>query len=238
MIPGVRRRLARQSLTALAAAYLCMLSLGGAATAFADPGMPATHTKEPMQDVPETGMPGLLSLSSSVLPLQVPWLAPGDSFSWQIGLHLRDQPIADAGLEFIPSGGLIHPGTGYRFTAQYCPTQWLGRSGINTHLSCPSGGSTLIAKDLLQIDPAAEMALGELSAHGSPHVLFTLSLPEEAASSGSFTFALGFTAMGDEATPVHEMPHTGFMAGLLPLACALLASGLIARFIPWKGGKS
>src|SRR5688500_7963757 len=109
MIAGVRRRLAGQGLALLAAACLCALQLGGAATASADSGVSTTHTKEPMQDVTETGMPGLLSLRSSVLPLQVPWLAPGDSFSWQIGLHLRDQPVGDAALEFIPEGGLIHP---------------------------------------------------------------------------------------------------------------------------------
>ena len=237
MIARSRRWLALSGLAALAAACLCVLTLGAAPTASADPGMITADLKEPMHDVPETGMSGLLSLSSSVLPLQVPWLAPGDSFSWQIGLHLRDQPVAGAALEFIPDGGLIHPGTGYRLTAQHCQTQWVGRSGVNSQLNCPSGTSTLFAESILQMDPATVITLRDLSAHESPHILFTLSLPENAASSGSFTFALGFTAMGDTKTSADEMPFTGLMAGLLPIACALLASGLIARFAPWKGVK-
>lgn len=238
MTARARRWLAAPGPAALAAVCFCMLTLGTASAASAEPGMSTADLKEPMQDVPETGTPGLLSLTSSVLPLQVPWLAPGDSFSWQIGLHLRDQPAADAGLQFIPDGGLIDQGTGYRFTAHSCPTQWLGRSGVNSQLSCPSGASTLVEKDILQMDPAATMPLDDLSANGSSHILFTLSLPEGAASSGSFTFALGFTAMGDETTPADELPLTGFMAGLLPVAGALITGGLIARLVPRKGVKT
>lgn len=222
VLPASRHAIWQRILGACALAVL--LSTASAAQA-----APAT-INEPMHAVPETGTLGLLSLTSSVVPLEIPWLMPGDTFSWQIGLHLKDQPVADGSLEFIPDGGLIHPGTGYRLTAQRCETQWSGLSGTNAELTCASGARTLMAGSILQMGPTARLGFGEIPAAPSPHIRFTLSLPEQTASSGPFTFALGFTAMGDEAKAETQMPHTGFAAiGLLAAAFILLAAGFLAK---------
>lgn len=210
------------------------LWLGTASAAYAAP----LGSYEPMQGVPETGQPGLLSLTSSVLPLEIPWLQPGDSFSWQIGLHLTDKPLADGTLEFIPDGGLLHSGAGYRLTAQRCETQWIGRSGTAGELSCASETTILLADSPLQSGPTARIPFGDVAASTSPHILFTLSLPEEGAVAGPFTFALGFTVMGDEAATLDDLPETGFaVVGSLAAAGVLLGAGMLAKLSGRKGGK-
>ncbi|WP_309107120.1 hypothetical protein [Arthrobacter sp.] len=194
---------------------------------------------EPMQDVPETGQAGLLSLTSSFLPLEIPWLQPGDTFSWQIGLHLKDQAVADGTLEFIPYGGLMQPRAGYRLTAQRCESQWSGQSGTRGELKCASGATVLLADSPLQSGPTAQIPFGDVAASTSPHILFTLSLPEGGAAAGPFAFALGFTVMGDEASRRSELPETGFaVAGALATGVALLGAGLFAKVTGRRAAKS
>lgn len=206
-------------------------------TSAAHAARPGPH--EPMRDVEETGQPGLLGLTSSVLPLQIPWLEPGDSFSWQIGLRLTEQPVADGTLDFIPYGGLTQQRAGYRLVAKRCETQWTGQSGTNAELECPSGEVTLLADALLETGPAARIPIGSVAASTSPHILFTLSLPDQGASAGPFTFALGFTVIGDETMRNNSLPDTGFAAvGVLIAAVALLAAGLFARLAGRRTGKS
>lgn len=194
---------------------------------------------EPMGDVPETGQVGLLGLTSSVQPLEIPWLEPGGTFSWQIGLHLTDQPVADGTLEFVPYGGLIYPGTGYRLTAQRCETQWTGQSGTGSELRCSSGATILLADSPLEEGPTARIPFGNVAATTSPHILFTLSLQEGAAVAGPFTFALGFTVMGDEAARPNDLAETGFaVVGSISTAVVLLGAGLFAKFSGRRVGRS
>lgn len=210
-------------LTALALA----LWPGTASAAYAAP----LEFHESMQGIPETGQAGLLGLTSSVYPLEIPWLEPGETFSWQIGLHLTEQPIADGTLEFIPYGGLMHPDADYRLAAQRCETQWTGESGTGKNLSCSSGGTMLLADSPLQLGPTARIPFGDVSASASPYILFTLSVPEEAAVAGPFTFAIGFTVMGDETAGRSNLPVTGFaVAGSLAAGAVLLGAGLFAKF--------
>jgi hypothetical protein len=191
-----------------------------------------------MLDVAETGQPGLLSLTSSVHPLEIPWLEAGNSFSWQMGLNLTGQPIANGSLEFIPEGGLIDVTADYRLTAQRCETQWTGHSGPGGELSCPSMVTTLLVDEPLQAGPTASIPFGDVSASGSPHVLFTLSVPEEAAVAGPFTFALGFTVMGDESATPGSLPATGSaIAGALAAGTILLGAGLLAKLGYRRAGR-
>jgi hypothetical protein len=184
----------------------------------------AARLPEPMNPVPETGQPGLLGLTSSVYPLEVPALAPGDHFSWQIGVHLEDQPLGDGSLELVADGALAVPGHGYELTARRCGTQWSGTSGTNAEMTCSSGASPLGA-DLLQ-KQSARIDLGDLEASRTPYVLFTLSLPENGSPAGPFTFGLGFTAMGDEDQRENSLADTGFGAiGVLSAALVVVAAG-------------
>jgi hypothetical protein len=56
---------------------------------------------------------------------------------------------------------------------------------------------------------------------------------------GPFTFALGFTVIGDETTSPDSLPTTGFaVVGSLAVAVVLLGAGLLAKSIGRKAGKS
>ncbi|AUZ35687.1 hypothetical protein C3B78_15350 [Arthrobacter sp. PGP41] len=232
MSPVPPRRRAGQ-LGRLLAAVALGLGLGVTPAAYAAPA----DSYEPMRDVQETGQQGLLSLTSSVHPMQIPWLEPGDTFSWQIGLHLSDQPVADGNLEFIPIGGLLQPNTGYRLTAKRCESQWTGQSGTDAELECAAEARTLLADALLEAGPTARIPLGDVAASASPYILFTLTRPDESAVSGPFTFALGFTVMGDEAARDSSLPDTGFSGPLaLTAGAVLVGAGVLTRLVRRKAG--
>jgi hypothetical protein len=227
---GVVRKLGRLLAPCAVAVWL----LTTAATGHAVP----SGFQEQMQDVPETGQAGLLSLTSSVLPLEIPWLEPGDSFSWQIGLRMSDQLVGDGALEFIPYDGLLNANGGYRLTVQHCETQWTGQSGTNAELTCASGARILLADSPLQLGPTPRIPIGEVATSKSAHILFTLSLPEEGAPREPFTFALGFTVLGDEAAGNYGLPDTGFSGvGVLTAAVVLLGVGLFATLAGRRAGK-
>lgn len=208
-----------------------------------------SESYEPMQAVTETGHPGLLSLTSSVQPLRIPWLEPGDSFTWQIGLHLADQPLGGGTLEFIPAGSLLSPDAGYLLTAKRCETQWAGTSGTGKELACASGATTLLDEAPMEAGATPRIPLGNVTSDTSPHVLFTLSLPEQTLPEAAlpekslpkdgFTFALGFTVMGDDAAGSNKLAKTGLAAaGFLAVAVLLLGAGLIVKLAGRSVGKS
>lgn len=189
---------------------------------------PLPDPPEPMFAIAENGQPGLLSLTSSVAPLEIPWLEPGGSFSWQVGLNLADQREGDGFLDFIPYGGLTQAGSGFQLTAQRCQTQWTGHSGTGSALSCPSGATTPISEATLEDGPTARVPVGEVIAGTNPHIRFTLTRTSGSGSADSFTFALGITAMGKEAAAPGALPNTGTaLAGILGASVSLLGAGLL-----------
>lgn len=216
----------------MAAVALC---LGPASAAMAAP----SGSDESMVEVAENGRPGLLSLTSSVFPLTIPTLSPGEAFSWQIGLHLAGQPAADGSLEFIPHGGLTRAGAGYVLTAQRCETTWTGHSGTGSQLACAAGATPLVTNVALEDGPTARIPVGHFTAGSSPHIRFTLTRPHGSIPADSFTFALGFTVMGDDQTGGSSaLPNTGTAGtGLLAAAAAFIGAGLTALFLGRKAGK-
>ena len=90
-MPSWKKSMMRGGATC-AAVLLAMGATQGAAVAAED-----------LVPVPETGTPGLLSLSSSVYPLTLPVLGPAESFSWQIGLTLTE-PAATSSLQVTAAG--------------------------------------------------------------------------------------------------------------------------------------
>ncbi|TLM70918.1 hypothetical protein [Pseudarthrobacter sp. NamB4] len=208
----------------LAAGMAAALLLSSAATGHGA----LRNDREHMREISETGQPGLLSLTSSVLPLEIPWLKPGDSFSWQIGLHLAEQPLADGSVEFIPFGGLVQPATNYLLTARRCEKQWAGQSGTNASMACASGAKIVLSDFPLGSGATAKVPLGDITASAAPHILFTLSLPKEAFPGDPFTFAIGFTALGDDYPARQDgLAETGGrVSGFLTAAAALLGAGL------------
>ncbi|HKS02336.1 MAG TPA: hypothetical protein VJS86_11715, partial [Arthrobacter sp.] len=81
-MPSWKKSMMRGAATC-AAVLLAVAAAQGAAVAAED-----------LVPVPETGAPGLLSLSSSVYPLTLPVLEPDESFSWQIGLTMTEPTAA------------------------------------------------------------------------------------------------------------------------------------------------
>jgi LPXTG-motif cell wall-anchored protein len=217
----------------MAAMALCLGPASGASAAPADDG-------EPMVQVAENGRPGLLSLTSSVFPLTIPALSPGESFSWQIGLHLTDQPAAGGSLEFIPHGALMQPEAGYVLTAQGCETQWTGQSGTGSQLGCTTGARALVTEVALEHGPTARIPVGNITVGTSPHILFTLTRSKGSAIAAPYTFALGFTVMGDDQMrDSNALPSTGAATtGLLAAAGALAGAGAIAMILGRKEGNT
>ncbi|MEW1810221.1 hypothetical protein AB0284_05895 [Pseudarthrobacter phenanthrenivorans] len=217
----------------MAAIALCLGPASGASASPPEDG-------EPMVQVAENGSPGLLSLTSSVLPLTIPALSPGESFSWQIGLHLKGQPAAGGSLEFIPHGALMQPEAGYVLSAQRCETQWSGQSGSGSELGCATGAGALITEVALDQGPTFRIPVGDITAGTAPHLLFTLTRSTGSAAAGPYTFALGFTVMGDgPSKDSNALATTGtFAVGLLTAAGALAGAGAIAVFLGRKEGNT
>lgn len=175
------------------AAAVCAVFVG--ALACAVPAQDADH----LIPVPSNGAPGLLSLSSSVYPLEFPRLTPGDSYVWQIGLSL-EKPQATSALQLAATGSLA-AADGYAIAVDECPTPWKGESGLNQRLECPAGSTPRIQSTRLNDwDQGLRIPLSDLRAGTSPYVRFTLSGPADAAprQGSTLTLGVGISAMGDD----------------------------------------
>ena len=155
---------------------------------------------EDLVPVPETGAPGLLSLSSSVYPLTLPVLEPGGSFSWQIGLTMTE-PTAASMLQ-VTAGGEMAGTDRYVVAVEECAVRWQGTSGLNGSLSCPSGSISKIAPTTLAaLRQDVQVPLSDLRAGTASFLRFTLSRPASSAESGgtSLMLGIGVSAMGESA---------------------------------------
>ncbi|WP_139023225.1 hypothetical protein [Arthrobacter globiformis] len=163
---------------------------------FAVPG--AAVAAEDLVPVPETGTPGLLSLSSSVYPLTLPVLEPAESFSWQIGLKVTE-PLATATLQ-VSAAGEIAATDRYLVSVEECAEPWQGTSGLNGSLGCPSGSISRIAPtSLVALRQDVQVPLSDLRAGTEPYLGFSLSRPAGTVDSGgtSLTLGIGVSAMGE-----------------------------------------
>lgn len=203
--------------------FLSILVAGASPAAASDQVLP----------VPETGGLGLLRLTSSVYPLDLPPLAPGESFSWQIGVILDGPVSASATVQLLASGALASGPGAYRVTARSCPVQWRGTSGTNARLSCPGQEQPVLAADSFSAADSISYPLGSFTGSNEPWVLFNLERPAGAASGAeSLNFGIGVVAGGEEtssgslaATGTHIL---GFAAAGLVLA-ATGAAVLLSR---------
>ncbi|MFE4541889.1 hypothetical protein [Arthrobacter sp. NPDC056727] len=149
--------------------------------------------------MPETGAPGLLSLSSSVYPLTLPVLEPDESFSWQIGLTMTEP--AAASLLQVTAAGEIAGTDRYVVAVEECAVQWQGSSGRNGSLSCPSGAiSRIPSTALAALRQDVQVPLRNLRAGTTSFLRFTLARPAGSAESGgtSLTLGIGVSAMGED----------------------------------------
>ncbi|MGX9899676.1 hypothetical protein ACW0JT_06780 [Arthrobacter sp. SA17] len=207
---------------ALAAACLVLSLMGQNQALAADPALP----------VPQTGKDDMLRLTSSVYPLDIPYLGPGDSFSWQVGAVLDGPDSATATLELQGSGSLSAGPDAYAITAQSCPVQWTGTSGKNATLLCGPGAKQIAAIDNFGSGGGIAYPLGRFTTADQPWVLFRLERPAGAAGAdGTLVFGIGIMAGDDDGgtrppvdlavTGINVLPHLAG-AGALTLAGALL----------------
>ncbi|WP_307794403.1 hypothetical protein [Arthrobacter cavernae] len=149
--------------------------------------------------VPETGMPGALSLSSSVYPLDFPALKPAETFSWQIGVTLSDKPVATAALQLTAASAV----TGSHIIAvEECAVPWQGASGLNQVLSCPSGAIHRVRATVLsELRGNVRIQLSDLRTGTSPYLMFRLersAVPVTPEGASELRLGIGVTAMGDD----------------------------------------
>ncbi|WP_247040685.1 hypothetical protein [Arthrobacter rhizosphaerae] len=208
--------------TALAAACL-VLSLTGQNQAFAaDPALP----------VPQTGKDAMLRLTSSVYPLDIPYLGPGESFSWQVGAVLDGPDSATATLELQGSGSLSAGPEAYSVTAQSCPVQWTGTSGKNAALSCGSGAKQIVAAENFGDSGGVAYPLGRFTTADQPWVLFRLERPVGAAGTdGTLAFGIGIVAGDDDGgtRPPSDLAITGMH--FLPYLAGAVGFALIGALL-------
>ncbi|WP_457973941.1 hypothetical protein [Arthrobacter sp. D1-17] len=224
---------------ALAVSVLFALLSGTGTAAAADNVIP----------VPETGREGMLRLTSSVYPLELPSLSAGQSFSWQVGVVLDGPISASATVQLQASGSLASGSEAYRITARSCPAQWQGSSGTNARMRCPSGERAIISANSFSAAGTFSYPLGSFTTADAPWVLFTLESrassetgsglepgPEPGPGAGTLKFGIGVVAGGDESSAT---PLTGPLAttgaqilGYIGAGILLVAAGagtLMAR---------
>jgi LPXTG-motif cell wall-anchored protein len=208
---------------ALAASVLLLLLFGADAAAAADPVLP----------LPETGGEGMLRLTSSVYPLDIPHLTAGQSFGWQVGVVLDGPESASATVEVQAAGSLAAGPDAYRITARSCPVQWQGTSGRDAAMSCPAEERPILAAESFSAAGTLRYPLGSFTAADEPWLLFTLEGPPSAGlDAGSLRFGIGVVAGGDESSR-NPLARTGAeILGYVGAGIALVAAGagvLLAR---------
>ena len=211
---------------ALAAACLVLSLMGQNQALAADPALP----------VPQTGKDGMLRLTSSVYPLDIPHLGPGESFSWQVGAVLDGPDSATATLELQGSGSLSAGPDAYSITAQSCPVQWTGTSGKNATLLCRPGARQIAAADSFGSGGGVAYPLGRFTTADQPWVLFRLERPAGAAGAdGTLAFGIGIVAGDDDGgtrpppdlavTGMNILPYLAGAAGFTLIGTVLLRAG-------------
>lgn len=227
-LPGSLRRCLRQNRTSLRAAITAacvLLSLAGQSPVWA---------ADPVWPVPQTGGEGMLLLTSSVYPLDIPFLGPGESFSWQVGAVLDGPESATATVELQGSGSLSSGPEAYTVTAQSCPVQWSGTSGKNATMLCGPGARQILAADTFSSGGSTAYPLGRFTNADQPWVLFRLERPATATGAdGTLAFGIGIVAGDGDTTPrAADLAVTGanIVAYLVGAAGLALLGAFLIRF--------
>ncbi|SKC35782.1 collagen-like protein [Okibacterium fritillariae] len=162
-----------------------------------------------LNDVPETGTPGYLSLRSDPYPAQFLELSPGSPARWQIAADLQDAETARLTLEMRKDGELVDHPRGLEVTVERCDAEWTGLPDAPTCAANP-----VLVTEATPLDDYSSTSpvfdLDGLTAASGKFLLVTLAVedsPEAAADeslmnlTGDIGFAL--TATGDSigATP-------------------------------------
>jgi hypothetical protein len=192
-------------------------------------------------DVPETGQPGRLILSSDPYPAEFLDLSPGEPGYWQVAARIEDADSATLALQLQKDGDLIEHPRGLTMTVDACTTEW---TGLTSTPACASGAQRVTAatpaEDYSQTSPSFDLAAIQ---SGAPrYLLVTLAVEDSATAMADGTLmgltgdmGVGLTATAFDDVPVNpdapgtpggSLPRTGFDASALAAAAAL-AAGLL-----------
>ena len=167
---------------------------------------PAAADSLPMTPVPTTGASGPLSLRTAVWPLVIPSLAPGESFSWQLGAALTGVDRGELSLGVVSGGSRATDPDGYLIDVQACPHPWASADGMGTTPTCPDGGTPVLARQpLAQLPADLASPIGTMSPEQPWYLSVTLALANSSRQdprTGSLVIGLQVMAMGDDGTPL------------------------------------
>lgn len=221
-------RVGRRCVSAVLAA--ASLTLVGAGSLFV-----ADAARAAFIDVPPTGAPGRLVLSSDPYPAEFLDLSPGDPAFWQIRARLEDATRATLALELRKSGPLAEAPRGLVLQVDVCDAPW---SGFPGQPICASGSRTVTsatpADDYTSSSPSFE--LRPLTPTAPQYLLVTLSVDDSAAAQEDTALmglrgrmGIGLTATSIDDVPVRppgRLAATGFDPTML-LGVGALAAGLL-----------
>jgi len=194
-------------------------------------------------DVPVTGAPGRLVLSSDPYPVEFLDLSPGEARYWEVAARLEDAREATLSLELRADGELVRHPRGLVMTVESCDTEWTGLDGAPL---CATGGRAVTvvtpADDYSTSSPRFE--LSPLTPEAPQYLLLTLAVEDSAAARADTTLmgltgnmAVGLTATAFDDRPVTPpapaLPATGgdpaAVAGMLAVAAGMLGIGAALR---------
>lgn len=178
--------------------------------------------------VPETGVPGYLTLFSDPPPGQFPLLSPGEVIHWQIRVNLDNVNAAHGNtgngnaqitMQFARDGQLVQRPDGLQVSIESCTVPWeitasplCGGQRMTLVTPRPASDSTL-GPFVQSGGPFAASSpvwdLGALPTGGDAYVLVTLSVPDTPGSRSNpdlmglqASVAFAFSAFADEGTDV------------------------------------
>ncbi|MCC4247395.1 MULTISPECIES: hypothetical protein [Microbacterium] len=201
-------------------------------------------------DVPHTGAPGRLVLSSDPYPAEFLDLSPGEPAYWQIRARLEDATKAELALELRKSGALAASPRGLVMRVDVCDSPW---SGVPEQPLCASGAREVAAAspedDFASSSPVFE--LRPLTPSAPQYLLVTLAVDGSAAAASDETLmglrsrlGVGLTATSIDEVPVRapdRLAATGSAPGML-IGAGALAAGLLgvaaALRLGRRGGRS
>lgn len=158
-------------------------------------------------DVPPTGTPGRLVLSSDPYPAEFLELSPGEPGYWEVGARLEDATRATLSLELRKSGQLVEHPRGLTMTVDLCSVEW---TGLDSAPVCATGAQRIAvatpADDYTTSSPTFE--LEPLRSDRPEYLLVTLAV-EDSAEAMADTSLMGLTgdmAVGLTATAFDDVP--------------------------------
>ncbi|MBM9466030.1 hypothetical protein [Nakamurella leprariae] len=153
--------------------------------------------------IPETGADGELMLGSSLYPLDIPSLSPGQSFSWQIRASVSDEvDIGSLEMEVDASGSRAVDDDGYFLTLEVCDQPWLSVDGLNATPACPGARTEAVRRVSLAEHTGEDgVDLPPVAPDRPAYVAFVLDLPGDSAQrpdEGKLDLSIRVTAEGDD----------------------------------------